>query len=129
MYGLPVGPLGPVLPRQPVLPVVPQLRPVVPVLLIMILRRVLARLTFLSKTMGSLFKGEDIELWKDGKYNEENMRRTCITQADILMSLHYAHMERMDDIDAIYLERSGEINIVKKKYSDNGDRHTGMDLP
>lgn len=86
------------------------------VLLIMLLHRLLARLTFISKTMGKLFKGEPVMLFEHGKPNAENMKKVCITHDDLVENLHlFLNEDDTAKMKSAYLERSGEISIIKKE--------------
>jgi uncharacterized membrane protein YcaP (DUF421 family) len=83
-------------------------------LLIMLLHRLIAWVGFTSKTAGKIFKGEPLLLYKDGKYVRSNMRRTHITEDDITEAIHLLpNLDKMSEVKEAYLERSGEISIIK----------------
>jgi len=84
------------------------------VLVLMLLHRFVSLLTFKSHRLGKIFKGESIPLIEDGKFIEKNMSRTNTTKEDIEESLHlFLTSDEMKDIKAAYLERSGEISIIR----------------
>ncbi|MFN8285934.1 MAG: DUF421 domain-containing protein [Chitinophagales bacterium] len=77
--------------------------------------RLLAWLTFKSRFMGKLFKSDPVQLVKDGAVNEDALRKTLITKEDVEESLRLSvNSNSIDDAKAAYLERSGEISILKK---------------
>jgi uncharacterized membrane protein YcaP (DUF421 family) len=79
----------------------------------MLLHRLTAWITFRSKRAGSLFKGREVLLMKDGKKLAGNLSKTLITQDDILEALRRdANTASPDKIKEVYLERSGDISIV-----------------
>ena len=82
---------------------------------IMLLHRFVAWLTFHNKKMGALLKGESLLLMKDGVKEEKNLENSHITEEDIMGALrHDVHISSLDKIKEVYLERSGEISIVKE---------------
>ena len=84
------------------------------VLLLMVLHRLMALITFHSKRAGVLFKGKNILLFKDGKKQEDNMKRTNITEDDLLeASRKQANVATLNEVKEAHLERSGDISIVK----------------
>lgn len=84
------------------------------VLVLVLLHRLTAWVTFKSHLVGKIFKGEAIVLIENGKINETNLRRTSITRQDLEESLHlFLSSDDFSDIKAAYLERSGEISIIK----------------
>jgi uncharacterized membrane protein YcaP (DUF421 family) len=89
---------------------------VLAVLVIMILHRLAAWITFKSKKAGKIIKGEKLLLIKNGMKQNKNLRKSHITEEDILEALRYeSHMNSLDKITEVYLERSGEISVIKKE--------------
>jgi len=87
----------------------------VAVLFIMLLHRLVAWLTFKSKLLGKIFKGQPILLYSDGKIIAENLEKTRTTKEDITESLHlFANTDDFTKMKSAYLERSGEISIIKE---------------
>ena len=84
-------------------------------LVLVLLHRVIAWITFKSRIMGRILKGKNILLMKDGEKQEMNMAISHITEADILETLRKdTNQNSLDNIKEVYLERSGEISIIKK---------------
>jgi uncharacterized membrane protein YcaP (DUF421 family) len=83
---------------------------------LVVLHRVFAWISVHSHAFGKLIKGEAICLFKDGKFNERNMRRSLISRRDINIGLRSSlHSEDLSEVDQIILERNGEITVLVKK--------------
>lgn len=83
-------------------------------LIIILLQRVVAWLTYRSKRLGSIIKGEPIELMRHGKKLEDNMASTLVTDEDVEEALrNHLHAADADGVKDIYLERSGHISFIK----------------
>jgi len=84
-------------------------------LVLMLLHRMVAWLTFKSKKMGSILKGRNILLMRDGARHQKNLAHTHITEEDILEVLRRdVNITSLDKIKEVYLERSGDISIIKE---------------
>src|SRR5688572_27156956 len=84
-------------------------------LVIMILHRLIALLTFHSRKAGTVFKGTHLLLWRNGQLHEKNLRSAYITEKDIQEALRKnLHLNSMENINEVYLERSGEISFIVK---------------
>jgi uncharacterized membrane protein YcaP (DUF421 family) len=63
---------------------------------------------------GWLIKGESLPLARDGKLMETNMRRATISHKDLELEVRLnGNIEDYREAKAIYLERNGEITVVK----------------
>lgn len=67
-----------------------------------------------SGRFGALVKGEKILLYCDGKMNESNMRRSLVTENDLMESVRINGYDSLEDIKAAYMERNGMISIIRK---------------
>jgi uncharacterized membrane protein YcaP (DUF421 family) len=82
-------------------------------LTIVVLHRLLAWITFRSPRAGAILKGRELLLVRDGRRELKTMRRSCITDEDILEALR--QKGKTPDIASshtIHLERSGDISIL-----------------
>jgi uncharacterized membrane protein YcaP (DUF421 family) len=76
----------------------------------------LARISVYNDTIGRWVKGEKSSLYADGQFNRENMKRARISDKDLREGLRLKiHGESLDEVKEIFIERNGEISIVKKK--------------
>jgi uncharacterized membrane protein YcaP (DUF421 family) len=83
--------------------------------LLMLLHRLTAWITFRSKKTGSIIKGEGLLLMKNGIWKRKNLMKSHITEEDIMAALrHDVNLNSLNKIKKVYLERSGEISIIKK---------------
>jgi uncharacterized membrane protein YcaP (DUF421 family) len=84
------------------------------VAVIMLLHRGIAWITYKSKKAGRIFKGDALPLVKNGRRNNENLKKANISQEDIAESLRLVlQVDSIDEIKEAYLERSGDISFVK----------------
>lgn len=75
----------------------------------------LAKFAFYSK-MGSIVKGHEQELVKNGELQHEQMRKFMITEHDIYEALRISgKTQQLDEVEAAFLERNGSISVVTKK--------------
>lgn len=83
----------------------------------LVIHKFLSKLTFFNKWAGRKIKGEPTLLYK-GDFLLENMKQADITHHDILEELRTTmHTNKMDDIDEVYMERSGKLSFIgKPKY-------------
>lgn len=76
----------------------------------------LAWLSLNNDTIGSWVKGEKSSLYKDGRPNSRNMRRSRISEKDLEEGLRLGiNDETFEQVKEIFIERNGEISVVKKK--------------
>lgn len=85
-------------------------------LVVVLIHRLITWLSFGNKAVGNIVKGRAISLFKDGKQNEKNMRSTLVTHDDLMegVRLHISS-NNLKDIQEIFIERNGEISVVKKQ--------------
>jgi uncharacterized membrane protein YcaP (DUF421 family) len=84
------------------------------VLLIVLLHRLSTWISFKNSRFGEIVKGKSIILIKDGIVNTRNLKKVLITENDLHASLRLNGLkEDFTKVKAAYLERSGEISIVK----------------
>jgi|SRR6185436_16247191 len=84
-------------------------------LVLMLLHRLMAWITFHNKKAGGIIKGESLLLMKDGKKQLKNLSKEHITEEDILEALRRnVNMTSLEKIKEVYLERSGDISIIKE---------------
>ncbi len=81
---------------------------------ITLLHIVLANISFYTKVLGHIIKGNETLLIKDGEILWENMRKANVTEHDLREELRLnASRETFEGIKSAYLERSGSISFIK----------------
>jgi len=66
-------------------------------------------------------KGTPISLFKDGEENISNMKRTLISHDDVMEGVRLRiDGDTLDEIHEIFVERNGEISVVKKDRDKTG---------
>lgn len=89
-------------------------------LVIMILHRLVAWITFKSSRAGSILKGKSIILYKNNKPVFENLNRVHITERDLQEAVRKnLNMDDMKHVKEIYMDRSGELSVIKKDVKNN----------
>jgi uncharacterized membrane protein YcaP (DUF421 family) len=107
--------LGSVLARA-VVGASPYIPTVVACLSFVLVHRLLAWLSLYSDRIGRWVKGEKASLYAQGKRNKDNMRHSLISEKDLEEGLRLAANEgALDQVEEIFIERNGEISVVKKK--------------
>jgi uncharacterized membrane protein YcaP (DUF421 family) len=85
-------------------------------LVFVLLHRLLAWAAFRSEWVGRLVKGEATLLAQHGQTFPDKLKQTNITEKDLLEGLHtQGNLTRLDQAEAVYLERNGSISVVKKQ--------------
>lgn len=84
-------------------------------LMVMLLHRLLAWMAFRYRKADVIINGETLLLMKNGKKQTKNLSKCHITDEDIMEALRRdVNINSIDQIKAVYLERSGDISIVKE---------------
>jgi uncharacterized membrane protein YcaP (DUF421 family) len=84
-------------------------------IVLMLLHKLISRLTFYNKWAGRHIKGNPVLLYKDGEFIYKHMKECDITEHDIYEELRLnRHRKDLDHIDEIYMERSGKISFIRK---------------
>ncbi len=88
---------------------------------IMILHRLVAWITFKSSWAGSVLKGKSILLFENNKPIFENLCRVHITENDLQEAVRKnLNMDDMSLVKEIYMDRSGELSVIRHSTSSNG---------
>lgn len=84
-------------------------------LVIMVLHRFVAWITFKSSFAGSVLKGKPIVLFRDDKPVLKNLSRVQITENDLRETVRkHLNTDDMNQVREIYMDRSGELSVIKK---------------
>ena len=83
-------------------------------LVIMILHRLVAWVTFKSSWAGSILKGKSIVLFQNNRPVTKNLSRVHITENDLQEAVRKnLNVDDMSQVKEIYMDRSGELSVVK----------------
>lgn len=89
---------------------------VISMVVIILIHKLLAKLSIYSKWFGAKVKGEKVLLYRDGMFIQKNMSKVNITKHDILEDLRLeVQLANLEKIQEVYMERSGKISFVKKE--------------
>jgi uncharacterized membrane protein YcaP (DUF421 family) len=84
-------------------------------LVLVLIYRLFAFLSVSNSTLSHLLKGKEMSLYKDGKINERNLKRCSISKGDLLQGVRLeGNVTSLDDIEEAYMERNGQISVIKK---------------
>jgi uncharacterized membrane protein YcaP (DUF421 family) len=84
-------------------------------LTVVLLHRFFAFLAYnTSGFFGPFIKGSPVCLIKDGEVQEEELKKHNLTEKDMEEALRVGGTTDIKDVKAAYLERSGDISIIKK---------------
>lgn len=83
---------------------------------IVLLYRLCSGLGVFSKIFGKIVKGEEVVIYKNGRLMHENMKRCMVTEKDMVEEVRInGNLDSFDKVETMYVERNGEISVVKKK--------------
>jgi len=83
-----------------------------------IIHRLLALASMYSESIGAVIKGNKILLFKNNKLIKKNMMKCAVSYKDLQEEVRLILNDTtMDNVEEIYMERSGKISIVKKNSS------------
>lgn len=84
--------------------------------LVVCLHRLLSLFIVKSERFGRAIEGEKILLFTKGKFIAKNMERGLACREDIMQGIRKSALtEDMDKVENVYMERNGEISLVKKQ--------------
>ncbi len=83
---------------------------------IVALHRILAVLAFHNKKLSTFIKGKEIKLVSDGKPDRESMKKTNVTEQDILEASRIgSRVADLNKVGEAFLERNGRISVIPKE--------------
>jgi uncharacterized membrane protein YcaP (DUF421 family) len=68
--------------------------------------------TFYSGFLGKLVKGEENLLVENGSMKIAEMKKTNISEKDLMEALRNQGVENLKDVKKAFLERSGKISVI-----------------
>lgn len=80
-----------------------------------IIHRILGWLAMTHAWVGMIVKGYRRSLYKDGEFHFSNMQLTSISKDDVMEGVRLGiHTDKLDDVKEIYMEKNGQLSVVKK---------------
>jgi uncharacterized membrane protein YcaP (DUF421 family) len=80
-----------------------------------IVHRLLALVSMNNDTVGAIIKGNKILLFKNNEVIKKNMIKCSVSYKDLQEEVRLIlNQTTMDDVEEIYMERSGKISVIKK---------------
>ncbi len=81
---------------------------------LVLMHGLLTWIAFRWRPFGRIAKGRELKLVEDGRIDWAAMRRAGITTHDLDEGLRSGGVESVEDAAAVYLERSGEITVIRR---------------
>jgi uncharacterized membrane protein YcaP (DUF421 family) len=86
-------------------------------LALVLIHRVLGMIILNSKAVGRFLKGEKILIFKNGKIDEQNLRKCLMTHDDLISDVRLkVNADNFDNVEEIYMENTGELSVILKKH-------------
>ena len=94
----------------------PFLPTIVASFVLVFIHKILAKASVNNHSIGRFVKGIHLSLYKDGVPNTKNMNSCTISYNDIMEEVRLdLHQNTLENIEEIFMERSGKISFVKMK--------------
>lgn len=85
-------------------------------IVLILIHRIIAGLSVNNPRISHLVKGIQYSLYKNGQFNQKNLRRCALSKGDVMeeVRLHLKE-ESLENVKEIFMERTGKISIIKMK--------------
>ena len=88
---------------------------------LMLIHKFIANISVSNEYISKLVKGKPLSLYKEGIINEKNLRRSSLSYGDIMEQIRLTlNQNSLDNIDEIFMERTGNISIIEKSTTVKG---------
>jgi uncharacterized membrane protein YcaP (DUF421 family) len=89
---------------------------VVASIIMMLIHKIIGRLSVSNQTISHLVKGTHLSLYKDGVLNEKNLKKCSLSYGDIMEEIRLdLNQDTLENIQEIFMERTGKISVIEKK--------------
>lgn len=78
------------------------------------LHAALAFLAARADWLGPLLKGRACRVVENGRLDREAMRRHGVGENDLEAALRAANLKSLDDVHEVWIERNGDVNVIKR---------------
>lgn len=107
--------LGAVLARA-VVGASPFLPTIIASLSLVLVHKIIAMISVNNQFVSHLVKGKPLSLYKNGILNDKNLRKCSLSYGDVMEEIRLEmNQNNMDNIEEIFMERTGKISMIKKK--------------
>jgi uncharacterized membrane protein YcaP (DUF421 family) len=85
-------------------------------LVMIMIHRLMAWISLRNKKVSALLKGEPVMLYKQGNIIWKNMKKTTISEDDLMESLRLETQKTsLEEVETAFLETNGRISFILKK--------------
>jgi uncharacterized membrane protein YcaP (DUF421 family) len=85
-------------------------------LVISLIHRLLAWIGVYNKTINHLIRGSFYTLFKDGKFNDDSLKKVNLTVEEVMGEVRTnINDDKLENVREINMERSGQLSILKKQ--------------
>jgi uncharacterized membrane protein YcaP (DUF421 family) len=82
---------------------------------LVVVHKLIARISVGNQFISHLVKGKPLSLYKDGILNDKNLTRCALSYGDVIEEVRITMSQNnLDNIDEIFMERTGKISVIKK---------------
>lgn len=90
---------------------------------IVVVHRIIAYIAISNPWLEKIVKGEQRILYKNNKIHWPNMKRSCVSEQDLLESVRLQSGKReLKEIEEAHIESNGQISIVTKSNQDEPEK-------
>lgn len=83
---------------------------------LVLLHRIVGWITIHSSRFRQLAQGDKIPVYQEGAWLKDNMDKALVCKEDILQGIRKSALtDDMNQIRTVYMERNGEISVIKKE--------------
>lgn len=82
---------------------------------LVVVHRLIARISVSNQFLSHLVKGKPLSLYKDGILNDKNLKRCALSYGDVIEEVRISMSQNnLDNIEEIFMERTGKISVIRK---------------
>ncbi len=83
---------------------------------LVIVHKIIGTISVNNQTISHLVKGIPYSLYKNGQINDKNLKRCLLSYGDIMEEVRLKlNQNNLDNIEEIFMERSGKISVIENK--------------
>jgi len=87
---------------------------------LVIIHKIIARLSVSNQSISHIVKGKPLSIYKNGILNEKNLKRCSLSFGDVMEEVRLnLNDNSLENIEEIFMERTGEISVIEKKKTVN----------